>query len=212
MHGSIRGYILESESGKPLPYASVFGSESWWPLVITQLWGGDSQHFWIATQTDTSGCFTFDQIPEGRWRLCVRYPEGDVLGVGTVQVFDDALSEVTIAVAGAARIPLGIESFDTGSREPDTSMTGSVRGYVVRAQDGAPLRDAAVTVLHGMGPVPDIAALTNNDGAFAFDGLPAGECLLRALGPGGETGEASVRVIKGAISDIVINVHARTAS
>ena len=85
-------------------------------------------------------------------------------------------------------------------------MVGSLRGCVVRAGSGEPLGDAAIIVVRGAGPAPDIAPLTDGAGRFEFDGLPAGQWLLRALGPGGEMGEAPVRVTANAMADVVIEV------
>lgn len=70
---------------------------------------------------------------------------------------------------------------------------GSVRGRVV-TEDGAAVSDASVVVAEGANPAPDIAAVTGTAGDFVLDGLIGGTYLLRAFGPGGETGETSVSV------------------
>jgi Carboxypeptidase regulatory-like domain len=88
-------------------------------------------------------------------------------------------------------------------------MPGSVRGRVVRADNGRPLADATIGIVRSAGPAPDIAPITNGEGWFALEGLPAGEWELSALGPGGETGSVSVRVSAGSVSDVTITVGAR---
>ena len=85
-------------------------------------------------------------------------------------------------------------------------MVGSVRGRVVRSQDGQPMPDASITVVSGAGPAPDIAPLTNQEGAFSLDGLPPGEWVLRAIGPEGETGEATALVSAGSVADVTLYV------
>ena len=85
-------------------------------------------------------------------------------------------------------------------------MTGGVRGRVVRASDGAPLPERTVVVVRGAGPAPDIAPLTDASGRFALDGLPAGEWVLRAIGPAGETGETTLRVAADRVTETVIEV------
>ena len=55
--------------------------------------------------------------------------------------------------------------------------------------------------------MPDISAMSNEGGEFAFDGLPAGAYLLRALGPAQETGETRITVLEGEVAhpDIVVS-------
>lgn len=86
-------------------------------------------------------------------------------------------------------------------------MFGSVHGQVLRANSGKPLEYATIVVMHGAGPSPDIAPLTDSGGWFTLDGLPAGEWILCALGPSGETGEATVKVFAGSVVTIIIQVR-----
>jgi hypothetical protein len=83
---------------------------------------------------------------------------------------------------------------------------------VVRTDTSTPLSNATITVVQGAGPAPDIAPLTDDEGRFALDGLPAGEWVLRATGVAGETGDVSVRVAHGSIADVVIRVGPPAAS
>lgn len=83
-------------------------------------------------------------------------------------------------------------------------MPGSVNGYAVRAHDGRPIAGATITVVRGAGPVPDIAFITDADGYFGLDGLQTGEWELRAFGPTGGKGEATVPVFDNAVSDVTI--------
>lgn len=83
-------------------------------------------------------------------------------------------------------------------------MSGSISGYVV--QDGRPVADATVTVLAGSGPYPDLAALTDNDGWFTFDGLETGQWVLRAYGENGSFGDAVTPVFDHSMSDVTIQL------
>jgi hypothetical protein len=84
------------------------------------------------------------------------------------------------------------------------TMTGSIRGYVVRGASGVPLADATIAVVGGPAAAPDLAPLTGDSGWFALDGLAEGEWRLAAYGPLGERGEATVCVLDDAVTDVVI--------
>ncbi len=83
-------------------------------------------------------------------------------------------------------------------------MTGSVRGYVVRACGRRPIRDASVVVLGGPAPAPDMSPLTNEDGWFAFDGLAEGQWRLAARGPNSEAGETLVQIYDDSVTEVTI--------
>jgi len=98
----------------------------------------------------------------------------------------------------------GVEEPVTDPRE--YGMKGNVLGRVIRWDDGSPLADATITVVRGAGPAPDIAPMTDKAGRFAMDELPAGDWLLRAIGPDGELGETTIRVSAGATAKVTISV------
>ncbi len=81
-----------------------------------------------------------------------------------------------------------------------------LRGRVVD-EEREPVADASVVVSASSVPVPEIALLTDDDGAFARR-LPAGTFTLRAEAPSG-TGEAEVRT--PAAWEVVIAVRDRPA-
>ena len=102
-----------------------------------------------------------------------------------------------------------------GSAVPETvrqvrpsSVPGSIHGQVVDHKGG--VAEATVVVLRGPGPVPDIAAVTDGDGWFVFDGLPAGSYRLRAVGPDGDQGEADLLVPGTEPAPLVIRLNERT--
>jgi hypothetical protein len=209
MRGSVCGYVVRVWTREPVPGASVLGRGPGARPAMPESWPGRSV-LHLAGRTDNAGCFTFDNLREGNWVLWMERPGGEILGEATVRIYDNALSEVTIEV-GESLVPA---KDSPATRPPNTTepdMPGSVQGRVVRADNGNPLGDATITVVRGAGGAPDIAPLTDRRGRFALDGLPAGEWVLRALGPGGETGETTVRVVSGSVVDTVIEVGPRSS-
>lgn len=82
---------------------------------------------------------------------------------------------------------------------------GSIRGRVVR-DNSEPVTDATIIIVRGPGPAPDIAPLTDSNGSFALEGLPAGDWHLQVRSPGGETGEQIVRVANDSPTNATIIV------
>lgn len=186
MTGCVSGQVVRAGDGAAVPdaeVAAVGGPRRSGPVV-----------------TGPGGTFFLGRLPAGRWRVTATTPAGRTQTAG-VYVFDDAVSELTIEVPEprANRRP-------GPNRRRDRPMTGGVRGRVVDADDGRPVPEAAVSVVRGPGPAPDIAPLTDEDGRFALDGLPVGDWRLRAIGPAGEAGEATVLVAAGTDAQVVIAV------
>ena len=212
MPGSLCGYVVRAGTQQPIAGARVAGtgqvprSRSRRPLT---------SDFWVAPRvsrvTDNAGRFMFDHLRQGPWLMQVEGPLGETVGEAVVHVLNDALSEVTIEVA-AAFAPASDQpgpSDAARGRPPsmsDTTFTGSIRGQVVSA-DGRPIADATLTVVAGAGQVADIAPMTDQDGWFALDNLPVGRWRLRAMEPGGATGEAAVEVFENALSEMTIEIR-----
>ncbi len=72
-----------------------------------------------------------------------------------------------------------------------------ITGWVRRSTTDLPARNATVTIVDGPAPAPDIAAVTDDGGAFSFHGLTPGTWLVRALAPDGERSEAWVDASTG---------------
>ena len=204
MRGSVRGSVVQAESGYPIAGVRVTGTP---PGVMPP-------RTVIAARSDQSGAFGFDNLIEGQWVFTSEGSPGEVLGRATVHVFDDALSDVTIAVRGLRsdfsaavahqRPDLDVEP--PRPQRPPRAVPGGVRGRVVFEVDGKPLPNATISVVSGEGSEPAVLPVTDQDGFFALDGLPEGEWLLRALGRAGETGTATVHVFDNALSDVTIEV------
>jgi hypothetical protein len=62
-------------------------------------------------------------------------------------------------------------------------------------------------------PVPDIAAVTNAEGKFVFEDIPAGEYRLRAVGETGEVGETNAIVPQaGDANEVIIRLKGAESS
>ncbi len=163
----------------------------------------------IMVTSDEAGRFVFKDIPAGSW---VVHVEDDLPASPTttvVPVWENALTSVTIRVHVA---PIDSRSGSVNSNGPGAAARGGapagrrgrqgaalgiggVRGRVYGR--GQRLADATVTLVQGPGPAPDLAALTDAAGGFAFDGIPTGTWVVRAQSPAGDVGEASVVVRAG---------------
>lgn len=84
-------------------------------------------------------------------------------------------------------------------------MRGSVCGYVVQADNEAPIANATINVVRGPGPVPTSIIVTNRSGWFALDDLPSGRWVLSATISAGH-GQATVYVFDNVLSDVTIEV------
>lgn len=81
---------------------------------------------------------------------------------------------------------------------------GVITGTVTDAE-GSPLADIAVSLREAPVPVPDIAALTGQDGSFALAAPSTGRYTVVATGPAGDSAEASVELAAGeATADVRI--------
>jgi uncharacterized GH25 family protein len=203
MRGSVRGSVVRVESGYPV--AGVLVSAS--PVASPPGSPGAT----ISARSDPSGAFGFDYLIEGEWLFTMEGSPGEILTQTTARVFDDALSDVTLAVPGewrpsASDRPHGDSARDLEPARPRTPLHGAVRGRVVRHASGQPVAGATLSVVSGEGREPDMLPVSDADGFFALDGLPEGEWLLRAIGPGHETGTATVHVFDNSLSDVTIEV------
>jgi hypothetical protein len=192
--GTVRGRVARASNGGSVANATV---------AVLHRNGVVQSH--TAPPTDAAGSFAFEGLPPGPCVLSAVGPRGEA-GTTTVYVSENTVSEVTIEVAGQPSRPQKRNNSVNQMTTKQQDIPGSVRGRVQRAEDAQPVADATISIIRGAGPAPDIAPITNQQGRFSLDGLPPGEWHLGALGPGGETGQATVRVSPGAVSNVVIEL------
>lgn len=188
MSGSISGTVIDAAT-----LHAVAGAQ-----ISVHFLGAVGQE-WRAVQRDLSdaaGGFFFSDLEAGVWRITCRPPFGPEVEVST-RVHDDALTSLEIEIEG------DVVSGGGGTAVADL---GRIRGWVVEATTGAPVENASVTIAEAAGPAPDIAALTNAAGAFAFDALPAGNLILEARSPAGGSGRAAATLAAGDEVEVTIEV------
>ena len=61
-------------------------------------------------------------------------------------------------------------------------------------ETGRPIRGASVAIVAGPGPTPDLAAVSDEDGWFAFGDFDRGRWTIRAYAEDGRTGENEIAV------------------
>ncbi len=123
--------------------------------VLVVLPSGDR----LSTVTDDNGEFAFAEVPVGTHALSVR---GDGFSRTEAVVVEDG-RETEVDVGGACAIPAPIE-------------VGGVRGRVCTADGAHPLVDARAFITPaGFAEVSD---LTDDDGRFLLEGVPAGDQVL----------------------------------
>ena len=90
-------------------------------------------------------------------------------------------------------------------------MAGRMCGHVADPA-GLAVPDATVLIVASSRPTPDIAALTDADGHFVFDGLEAGKYVVRAQAPTGEIGVVDVTVLDSATTVVYTAVGSEPPS
>ena len=177
LRGTLHGRVVCADTGAPVSNASI------------SIMRGSVPAPDVSPLSDSDGAFVFDELPAGDWVLLALGPGGEI-------------GQATVRMTAGSVIYTFIELITSGGQH----MSGTVRGRVVSAKTGDPVANAAITVLRGPGPAPDISPVTDSAGAFVFDGLPVGEWVLYALGPGGETGEVTVDVNNHLVTDVSIKI------
>lgn len=80
----------------------------------------------------------------------------------------------------------------------------SIEGIVLDAE-GSPLPDVPVMIQTSDQDHPDIAAVTDEQGRFRFDGLLPGRYTLAAYSSSGEAFSATTSTVAGRLSNVVLS-------
>lgn len=164
--GQMRGTVSYGRH-EPAPGAVVFVRPEGTPGPL-----------WMAT-TGQDGTFAFDAVPGGSYDVVASregYVTVDVPGI-VVRPPYRAIVEMTLEPAN------GAGTTDGTPAQPAPTGTASLHG-TVRLSGGSPVDEARVLLVRPDGGADPQVALTAADGAFAFEGIPAGRWRLEILGAG----------------------------
>jgi hypothetical protein len=169
--GSLSGVVTDSQTLAPIPGVVVRLS------VVVEGHGGAGRP--IRAVTDDLGYYHFDSIPQATYGLRAMK-----------QGFSPFTAEVEIAATPAvldfSLVPLAY---------------GAIEGTVTDAQTLEPLEGVHVTLGGGMpgdefgGHQPHFAAITDAQGFYHIEQVPAGDYTLRAGAPGYALATASVTIV-----------------
>jgi len=84
-------------------------------------------------------------------------------------------------------------------------MTSRICGHIVDKSDVA-VAEATVLIVHSPEATADIAAVSDHDGHFVFDGLVPGEYRLRARAPTGEQKDVEATVPEDATTAVLVRL------
>jgi len=91
-------------------------------------------------------------------------------------------------------------------QEQIAKMTPTPIFGVVRDDQGQPVANARASFISGPGNLPDIAALTDEDGKFSLTAPGAGDYTIQIYADGFLTNEVSVKVSEGEKKDVEIRL------
>jgi hypothetical protein len=91
-----------------------------------------------------------------------------------------------------------------------STKPGLIRGVVLTA-GGRPVAGARVFFRSGPGSLPDIAALTGNDGTFALTAPLAGTYEVAAADDDAEPASATVSLTTGETAAVTLHLRSRPA-
>ncbi len=163
---SIAGTIVDAQTGRPISSFMVH--------AFSKRNTGSGDQLLPRVYEDPSGSFVVAGVPPGRWDVVV-----------VARGYGAWTGNVTTPAGGEARIDAALERGRT------------LRGTVVDAVVGAPVGGVTLTVhgkVQGSHPVPGDQTVTDENGAFSFDGLTPGSFSLHPYRPGYFAEKENVRL------------------
>ncbi len=179
--GVVAGAVIDQE-GAPIEGAHV--------VLVAAIRERGERPFHVRSESAENGGFLFEEVPAGAYFI-----SAGIRDVG------HAREEIEVADDQVTEVQLQLEVFDNGDDEE--MEFGSVSGVVINA-DGEPVARAIVTIMpnrremRGMRGMRGIhrrlTALTDRNGEFAIDQVPAGDhgIMAGAFRLGMVRGEVSV--------------------
>jgi len=181
--GSVSGTVSDADG------AGVIGV----PVVITGMPGGRGERpFMAETETGENGAFAFDEIPAG-WYTIMAGERGEGMAMGRLEVVAGENTEIDLAFGGGGDDDRGGGDDDRGGRgggdddrggrgggdddrggrggDDEERGFGSVSG-TVSTEDGELVTGAFVLMFGN--ERQELTTETDENGAFAFDEVPAG--------------------------------------
>ncbi len=149
--------------------------------------------------TDDLGSFSVD-VPSGSSsgvKVFIK-PGLTVSGGLTSELLLDFSVEKSFVLQGDLDTPAGIKGFNFKPviRAANNSVAGRIEGMVLENVDDAQVPMGAATVLLWGGEL-ELATTTEDDGSYAFLGVPAGEYQIRAEKEGYKGVTTDVEVVPG---------------
>jgi len=85
-------------------------------------------------------------------------------------------------------------------------VSDRIRGRVVNAEDGSSIADASAIIVDGPAPVPDIAAVTDQNGEFALSVPTGGKWRLCIFDGSGSEQEVLVEVPQSSELEVALEI------
>lgn len=178
----LTGFVADSTRGAPLVGAVVSLEGTRW-----------------SDTTDQNGRYRMTGLPGGDYRVRVRHPRLDSLGIGALT------RDVTLGEGTVREVSFGVPSWRSLLAGGCTAEAGSgtLVGVVRDADSGAPLSGAHVTVLPAAprptagADAPLAARQTGPRGTFGFCGLPPDRVLRVAVRADGRPPVSTTVVLRG---------------
>jgi hypothetical protein len=135
------------------------------------------------TATDAKGAFKVDSLPDGTYTVEVLRPGLKPITKQNVAIRAPFRAVVEVMMEPESGAAASTETRSADGAEPSSSGLIQVRGLVT-TRDSGPKGEIRVRLVRPDGSEDPRAALTQPDGTFALEGLPAGPWRIEVLGAG----------------------------
>lgn len=156
--GAIEGVVTDTDTGLPVPNASVLATPT-----------GQDLNFVHSVVTDEVGVYRIDSLPAGSYDVRITSSDGSYLEEWHADsLLRDGAQPVTVVAGGAASVI-------------DFALTpaGVIEGRVSDAVSDAPVADAVVFVKRVGDEFPFTSAWTDGSGSYRASGLPEGDYVVQ---------------------------------
>ena len=165
--------------------------------VTVNLLNGDGTPTGQTTVTDANGDYLFDDLPAGDYIVEVVPPAGTTFTIQDAGVDDDLDSDVDPGTGQTGIITLGAGDNDPTNDAGIIPILASLGDTVFQDTDEDGVQGAVadepgiagvtVTLLNGDGTPTGQSTVTDANGNYSFDDLPAGDYIVEVIPPAGTT-------------------------